>query len=358
MNISDKLLRSFSDIINSSRNDRRRDKQNNTVYGTVVKENGNVSVLIDGSVAPTPASCLVGVDNGDRVDVLIKNHKAIITANHTSPAITKFGDVYVTMSPDGVIVGKLDEDEQPTGASILIDPTSGEFRVVDADGKPLARFGESAQLGRDDRPHSVTDANYFIIKDANNNDVAVFGANTSIKRLVAERAEVRPANGSVANMPVSAYDNNGDLAAAVRLHANPSSGRGGLYDSMASNWMVYSEPNGDIKARITPVQLYSGAIHPRIISAEETYTNASVPGLSSWSMVVAFCRVGLNYQHLVFIRGGSTESYMSYYSRSSDVTTRGGFKVDWANNRMQIRGLLGDDTQLITLYNVYGLLTY
>lgn len=357
MNISDKLLRSFSDIINT-RNDTPKKKQNATVLGTVVKEGENVSVKIDGSDISTPAAALVGVDNGDRVDVLIENHKAIITANHTSPAITKFGDVYVTMSHDGVIVGKLDEDEQPTGASILIDPTTGEFRVVDADGTALAKFGQIAQIGREDRPHSITTESAFQIVDGSGNVLATFGGNTIIKALQSERVDIRPQNGEGGNVVVSSYDANGTLAASTRLHTNPTSGRGGLYDSMSGKWVIFAESNGDIKARITPVRLYSNAVHPRVISADEVYTNVPVPGLSQWSMVVAYCRVGLNYQFLTFVRGGPAESYMTSYSRSSNVTTRGSFRADWTNNRMRIRGLQGDDVEIITLYNVYGLLMY
>ncbi len=357
MNISDKLLRSFSEIINT-RNDTPKRKQNVTVLGTVVKEGDNVSVKIDGSDISTPAKGLVGVDNGDRVDVLIENHKAIITANHTSPAITKFGDVYVTMSPDGIIVGKLDEDEQPTGASILIDPTTGDFKVVDADGNALAKFGLNAQIGRSDRPHSITTENAFQIVDSEGNVLAAFGGNTSIKQLRSERIDVIPPNGTAGNIVATAYDDNGNLVASTRLLANPTTKRAGLYDSITGKWIIFAEPGGDIKARITPIQLYSGTIHPRVISADDDkYTAVSVPGLSQWTMVTAYCRVGLNYQHLTFVRGGPLESYMTYYNRVSDVTTRGGFKVDWANNRMQIRGLMGDDTDMIGLYYVYGILT-
>ena len=132
MELSDKLLRSFAEVIRS--NKPKEKKQNPSVMGTVVKNGVNVGVIIDGSTITTPAKTLVGVEDGDRVDVVIQNHKAVITGNHTNNAITRFGDVYITMSQDGVIVGKLDDQEQPTGASILIDPTTGVFRVVDADG--------------------------------------------------------------------------------------------------------------------------------------------------------------------------------------------------------------------------------
>ena len=66
MNLSDKLLRSFSDIINTPKESTKR-KQNTTVYGTVVKNENGVSVIIDGSTIATPASYLVDIEDGDRV---------------------------------------------------------------------------------------------------------------------------------------------------------------------------------------------------------------------------------------------------------------------------------------------------
>lgn len=354
MNISDKLLRSFSDIINK-RNDTPKKKQNATVLGTVVKEGENVSVKIDGSDISTPATALVGVDNGDRVDVLIENHKAIITANHTSPAITKFGDVYVTMSPDGVIVGKLDEDEQPTGASILIDPTTGEFRIVDVDGKALARFGVNSQIGRDDKPHTKTTGTDFLICDANGNVLATFGSTANVKRLVSDSVDVF-STGVNASTRVAAYDANGVLKATGRLLATSGTGRFGVYDGQASNWLIYSEPNGDVHNRTTPILLRSETVSPSRISPDEVYTNVSTPNLSKYSMVVAYCRCGLTYTTITFIRGGSTERFLSYYNGR---LIRGGFKVDWDNNRFRVRCTIGNDgdQQYVSISHIYGILT-
>lgn len=57
-----------------------------TVNGTY-KKVGNVEyVQIDGSDILTPVESTVTADNDDRVQVLIKNHKAIITGNITSPS--------------------------------------------------------------------------------------------------------------------------------------------------------------------------------------------------------------------------------------------------------------------------------
>lgn len=353
MRLSDKQLRAFSDIVNSSRKESLNKKQNSPIYGTVVKEGNNVSVILDGSTIATPASSLVGVDNGDRVDVIIQNHKAVITGNHTSPAITKFGDVYVTMSEDGVIVGKLDEDEQPTGASILIDPTTGEFRIVDTDGLALARFGTEAQIGRDDRPHSLTKGTEFQIVSADGTVVAKFAATSTVNRLVAERVSVVPDNGVSGLVYVTGKDANGAVTAYGGLDATPS-GSLGLYDSNHQDWMIWSDKNGNVYSKIDPMILYNGEATPTTIS-ETTYKNVTVSGLNNWSMVAVQYRVGAEYGTIIFARGSTaTRNPACYYGGR---LVRGSFTIDWTNNRMRLRCLNGNtgDHTLVVLQQIVGM---
>lgn len=64
-------------------------KKETTVYGTiVVKSDGKQYVQIDGSSIPepTPIDTTVDAANGDRVIVMIKDHKAVVTGNITSPS--------------------------------------------------------------------------------------------------------------------------------------------------------------------------------------------------------------------------------------------------------------------------------
>lgn len=64
-------------------------KKEKTVYGTmVIKSDGKQYVKIDGSSTPepTPIDTTVDAANGDRVIVMIKDHKAVVTGNITSPS--------------------------------------------------------------------------------------------------------------------------------------------------------------------------------------------------------------------------------------------------------------------------------
>ena len=57
-----------------------------TVYGTVVEQNGDMLVKLDGSDVLTPVSSTVKMASGERVVVSIKNHTATVTGNLTSQA--------------------------------------------------------------------------------------------------------------------------------------------------------------------------------------------------------------------------------------------------------------------------------
>ena len=65
--------------------DTKKQKDNN-VYGTAVEYNGIIFVKIDGSDLLTPVETTSVIKNGERVIVRIKDHKATVTGNITSPS--------------------------------------------------------------------------------------------------------------------------------------------------------------------------------------------------------------------------------------------------------------------------------
>ena len=100
-------------------NDRTKSKQESTVYGTVVKDNSQTYVRLDGSDILTPVSTTADAQDGERVTVLIKNHSATITGNVSSPA-ARTGDVQQL----GDDVGNLNEE------NLVI---SGKLTAAEAD---------------------------------------------------------------------------------------------------------------------------------------------------------------------------------------------------------------------------------
>lgn len=86
MGISDELTRQFAkEAVGKSDRDTGK-----TVTGTAVKYNGSMYVRIDGSDQITPIiSSTVGMKEGDRVTVLIKDHTTTVTGNTTAPSISQ-----------------------------------------------------------------------------------------------------------------------------------------------------------------------------------------------------------------------------------------------------------------------------
>lgn len=66
--------------------DKKKEKKEETRYGTVVIQGDSKYVKLDGSDRLTPVSSTADTKDGERVVVLIKNHTATITGNISSPA--------------------------------------------------------------------------------------------------------------------------------------------------------------------------------------------------------------------------------------------------------------------------------
>ena len=72
-----------------------------TVQGTVKEYAGGMYVQLDGSDLLTPVSSTTGMKDGDRVNVMIKDHSATVTGNTTAPSATK--------NDTDIIQGQLDD---------------------------------------------------------------------------------------------------------------------------------------------------------------------------------------------------------------------------------------------------------
>lgn len=80
----------ISQFVKATKDDKKVSKET-TMYGTVVYD-GRAYVKLDGSDLLTPVSTTAGMQDGERVTVLIKDHTAIVTGNVSSPA-ARTGDV-------------------------------------------------------------------------------------------------------------------------------------------------------------------------------------------------------------------------------------------------------------------------
>lgn len=151
--------------------DKKKDKKEETVYGTVVVQGDSKYVKLDGSDQLTPISTTADTKNGERVVVLIKNHTATVTGNISSPA-ARTDDV---MGMDSAYQDLADQ--------------ISEFEIVVADKVSTKDF--DAATGRIDD----LQADNVLIKDrliANEADISDLSAdNATIKeRLTANEASI------------------------------------------------------------------------------------------------------------------------------------------------------------------------
>lgn len=146
--------------------------------GRVTKIDGKTAwVHIDGStIEETPVKKTIACKPGDEVQIRVGGGKAWITGNSDSPPtddttasqalkgvqiMTKSMErIYkgvtglntlIRESVKGVEVGKVDRHGHYVNGHTLIDAEHNDFRVINAEGDVVAKFGEVAQIGEDDQ---------------------------------------------------------------------------------------------------------------------------------------------------------------------------------------------------------------
>lgn len=107
-------------------------KKETTVYGTAKVDADGVRVQIDGSDIMTPVAEAVGVSDGDRVTVLIKNHKAILNGNLKSPAVSEViaNGAYATVGQLRATNAEI--DELSADHAEFVSATAESFIAVNA----------------------------------------------------------------------------------------------------------------------------------------------------------------------------------------------------------------------------------
>lgn len=170
MSLDKKVIKDFVAAVNK----KEETKTPTILTGTVHREGGTVSVKIDGSESLTPVSTVINVEDGERVTVIIENHKAMITGNLSSPAAR--GNEVEDLK---VIVG----DKVSTAELEAITAKVGE---IDGD---VANFKETTT-----EKLTAQEANIKKI----DGDVANF-KETTTEKLTAQDAKIKKIDGDVAS---------------------------------------------------------------------------------------------------------------------------------------------------------------
>lgn len=149
MSLDKKVIKDFVAAVNK----KEETKTPTILTGTVHREGGTVSVKIDGSESLTPVSTVINVEDGERVTVIIENHKAMITGNLSSPAARGnevedlkviVGDKVSTAELEAITakVGKIDGDVANFKETTTEKLTAQEANIKKIDGD-VANFKET-----------------------------------------------------------------------------------------------------------------------------------------------------------------------------------------------------------------------
>lgn len=195
MSLDKKVIKDFVAAVNK----KEETKTPTILTGTVHREGGTVSVKIDGSESLTPVSTVINVEDGERVTVIIENHKAIITGNLSSPAARGnevedlkviVGDKVSTAELDAITakVGKIDGDVANFKETTTEKLTAQDANIKKIDGD-VANFKETTT-----EKLSANEANIKKI----DGDVASF-KETTTEKLNANSAAIGSLDSTFAN---------------------------------------------------------------------------------------------------------------------------------------------------------------
>lgn len=260
MKLPNSLLREFAAITNAGSTKKRGTET--TVYGTVTSSDANgVMVRFDGSTVNTPVVSSVSVNVGDRVTVMLKNHRAILNGNVSSPAASKQDtQEFVRYVDGGIVLGGIDKQGNPT--SLYLTATGNSFTIKDTNGNLLYEFeaSQASFVSGNVLVKFIQNVSYLMGRTA----IAIKSAFTSGTSTVEATVETNAGGGSpVASLGVS---QNGTSLSGV--HAS------------STNLNLFA-PDGNVTVNNRRL-LLSG----KVMAIGSFEANATVPTGSSYSVEV------------------------------------------------------------------------
>lgn len=181
MELQDSILKDFADAVNSNGNSTTSSQH---IYGTVsrVVEDDLVYVRINGSELESPAKSLVKVGVNDTVMCTMQAHTLTIIGNISYPALTRIENVYMTLTEEGLLIGKLDDENNPYESYIVVGPSGTNIYSINSDGVGVlvASFGETSQLGKSSTTHLTMTPNGLAIRNGTDNGDYILANFTSI----------------------------------------------------------------------------------------------------------------------------------------------------------------------------------
>lgn len=141
MDLNSILVSEFAKITNDNK---ETINEGATVYGTYRVDGDGAYVQIDGSDTRTPVATTTGAKSGDRVTVLIKNHRAIVTGNLTDPSATTETVKELDKKLDLGLGGIDDVIKDVNDIERIVDP--GNWKYTDSEGNIKTLSGKLGDM--------------------------------------------------------------------------------------------------------------------------------------------------------------------------------------------------------------------
>ena len=141
MDLNSILVSEFAKITNDNK---ETVNEGATVYGTYRVDGDGAYVQIDGSDTRTPVATTTGAKSGDRVTVLIKNHRAIVTGNLTDPSATTETVKELDKKLDLGLGGIDDVIKDVNDIERIVDP--GNWKYTDSEGNIKTLSGKLGDI--------------------------------------------------------------------------------------------------------------------------------------------------------------------------------------------------------------------
>lgn len=142
MSLSSDLVSAFAKITNDEPS---TSPEGSTAYGRYVVQGESAYVQLDGSDVLTPVATTAEAKNGDRVTIMIKNHKAVVTGNLSDPSasggrVTALGEK-LTADMEDVVAEILESI-----SNSLLSAEGGYMQLVDQNGAVMTDLSDTSVL--------------------------------------------------------------------------------------------------------------------------------------------------------------------------------------------------------------------
>lgn len=117
---------------------------------------------------------------------------------------------------------------------------------------------------------------------------------------------------------------------------------------------VRSKSESAAKSHIVPTLISNIPLAAPATKME--FADRTIPELANWNVVVLWCKCGNANHNIICFRGVNTQNYL--IDALTSTVTRGGYYVDWANNRIRVRWVDGNASlaqSFVQIMGVYGL---